>query len=294
MSLRGRECGPCGRVGHACPATVMGDAGEGNEPLCLDCLEERPCVRARIQNRGREGSAARLDLNVYGEEVTATASAAIERTPEELGIPRMVADEAPGALMPWIDRSVVIRVRAAREHAASAHERAQRERLRALEHELEEQPAAGPDDEPKEGEGMGRGQGPRAAISEEQIAAIKAAPSESASALAKRLSIEAHLVYYYRAKFKREAGVQRVAVDAKQPGTAVAMERALAKVDARKATKPGTPARMGGHLQVDAEPAPTVKLELTLAEADGLLAKFSDPQRAAFFAAGLRAALLAE
>lgn len=286
MSLRGRECGPCGRVGHACPATVMGDVGDGDEPLCLDCLEERPCVRARIQNRGRETSAARLDLNVYGEEVTATASAVIERTPEELGIPRLVEDEAPGALMPWIDRSVVIRVRAAREHAASAHERAQHERLRALEREIEEQPAAGPGDEPEQGEGMGRGR----AISEETVAAIKAAPNESAAKLARRLEIEPHVVFYYRAKFKKEAGTQRVVVDAKQPGTAVALERALAKADARVQLQVAA----AEPVRVEANPAATVTLQLTMTEAQGLLAKLTEGQRSAFFAAGLRAALLAE
>lgn len=135
---------------------------------------------------------------------------------------------------------------------------------------------------------MARGQGPRKAISDEQIAAIRAATSERAAELAKRLGIEPHLVYYYRAKWKKEESgatpakktakkpmslARPVEIDPKRNGTADALINALSKID-----------RQAG-----------VKIELTLSHAEvaHVLEGLDTVQRTAFLSAGLRAALLA-
>ena len=128
-------------------------------------------------------------------------------------------------------------------------------------------------------------------LADEHVAAIKAAPNESAAALARRLGIAAHYVYYWRAKLKKEAGVRRIPVVEYSGGGApppVVLDRALAcSVDGKAA----------GVAQVapaiDAKAPAVVRLELSLDEARGLLAKLTEAQGVAFFEAGLRAALLA-
>lgn len=93
MGRVARECWWCRQAGgHFCPGTVWLE-GEGGW-LCLDCSNEMPCVEARVGGKGREaGASARATLNVYGElEFESAPALVIVRTPEELGVPRVVMD----------------------------------------------------------------------------------------------------------------------------------------------------------------------------------------------------------
>jgi hypothetical protein len=69
----------------------------------------------------REESSVSPRLDEFGELCfpgSSAQGAIVTRTPEELGLSRVVANDAPGGLMPWIDRGQVIRVRKAREERA--------------------------------------------------------------------------------------------------------------------------------------------------------------------------------
>lgn len=104
-----RECVWCREDGHFCPGAVRLDGEPEGEPdrspdrepmgglswLCLDCADEKACVHRRVAGRGREsGASARASVNVYGELVfERTPAPVIARTPEELGLPRVVMEE---------------------------------------------------------------------------------------------------------------------------------------------------------------------------------------------------------
>lgn len=71
MTLRGKECAGCRRVGHHRAAAAWADGPEGeSEPVCLDCVNERPCLLIRaaavrelssVATRPEEFSAFGLD-----------------------------------------------------------------------------------------------------------------------------------------------------------------------------------------------------------------------------------------
>lgn len=258
----------------------------------------------------RPESSVALAIDDYGEAIFTQPDAGPvrHRTPEELGLPRVVLDEAPGKLMPWIDQSAVWKVRRSRETPDGAAQHAARETLKRLDCELsgelsressaeqerEEvsaEPAAVGTQVGKRKEEREKAMGMKSMITAEQMAAIKAAPNEGPAALAKRLGVAQHQVFYYREKFKKEAGVKRVTVDATRPGSQASLDRALTRVDV---------AHSGPSIEKVVEaavrnvtPVAMVTLELTMDEARGLMAKLSEAQGVAFFQAGLRAALLA-
>lgn len=92
---RGTECVSCRALGHRCEA-VLYAALEPDGPelaVCLPCADGEPCVALRCAGRGREGSAVQMERDVYGDvQEPGFVGPVVERTPEELGLPRVVPD----------------------------------------------------------------------------------------------------------------------------------------------------------------------------------------------------------
>lgn len=253
----------------------------------------------------RPESSVSLDVDEYGEIafMGEAPGPVVRRTPEELGLSRVVQDEAPGKLMPWIDQSAVWKVRRNREFADSGAQQAARETLERLDRELSAEPereevraelkavaVAAQVEKPKEKKE--KAMPIKSLITQEQIAAIKAAPDERPVDLAKRLGVAQYQVFYFRDKFRKQAGVRPVTVDPKRPGAQASIDRALARVDQATHSGPAIDKIVEAAVR-DASPVAMVKLELTMDEARGLMVKLSEAQGVAFFQAGLRAALLA-
>jgi hypothetical protein len=84
--------------------------------------------------RLRPESSVSPDTDEYGELCFPGVNhgQVVHRTPEELGISRVVVDDAPGRLMPWIDRSMIVRVRRAQELPDGERQRALRVEMAEL------------------------------------------------------------------------------------------------------------------------------------------------------------------
>ncbi len=118
--MRGVPCLPCSRAGHFCPAVARVNdwVDEAEEPMCLDCVNDRQCALLRCAGRGREESSVSGSQNVFGEIVfPSEISSVICRTPEELGLARTVPDIPERKLLAtsWHDGAVRVE-RKKRDH----------------------------------------------------------------------------------------------------------------------------------------------------------------------------------
>jgi hypothetical protein len=107
---RGTECVECRKRGHRCeaviyvdglqeagPSTAAGAAASAQDdnqiPVCMACADGEPCAVVKLQGAGRDGSSVQVTQNVWGEvEETGVLGEVVTRTPEELGLARIVAD----------------------------------------------------------------------------------------------------------------------------------------------------------------------------------------------------------
>jgi hypothetical protein len=94
MIRPGTPCEACSKRGHFCPAAVLLGKidGDGDEALCLDCADEKPCAAERCRGQVRENSSAVVrPEELYAMDSAGSPPPIVSRTPEELGIPRVVS-----------------------------------------------------------------------------------------------------------------------------------------------------------------------------------------------------------
>ena len=211
----------------------------------------------------RTESSVSLGIDEYGETVFMgdKPGPVIHRTPEELGIPRVILAEKPVARPPDPEQ----------RRKAIAEPR-KRESL---------PPAPLPCVQLircEEGERVN-----------ELKEKVLAAPDTPVNVLMERTGASKAQIYNWRYEARKKAGkvaapkqprpakaspnsLQSVTIDPQRPGTASALIDALARRDAASAV--------------------TVRLEFTESEVAALIGKLSEAQRAAFLAAGVKAAIL--
>ena len=222
----------------------------------------------------RPESSVSAGVDEYGELVFACDrhGPVIYRTPEELGVPRVVRDiPAPRKTLrpdwsaPSYTRQSPMRLaRVKRDRRAQSISVPKKCEV-ANEHEedgtvandLKDRVLAEPDTPVKEL--MAKTGATKAQIYSWRYEARKKAGLVAAPKAARKAKAA-------------PATLQRVAIDPQQPGTASALIGALARRDAASTV--------------------TVRLELTESEVAALVGKFSDMQRAAFLAGGVKAAIL--
>jgi hypothetical protein len=256
----------------------------------------------------RPESSVSLDTNEYGELCFAGDGngPVVHRTPQELGIPTVIADDAPGKLMPWIDRERIVRVRRVRDLPESDAAREQREELERLARELKDCVIGGEPvrmsaaatmgsemlGKPKEERGMNDFN-----LSDGVNARIVEEITLPAAELANKHGVPVSRIYGLRSQLKRNG---------KLPAKAERSERKV-KDAVRKKPKPKALARL-----IDVDPGRSsmadslinalgardvaqmvIGIAMTPAEVAKVIGKLSAPQKEAFLNAGMRAALLA-
>jgi hypothetical protein len=299
--MRGVECAPCRRVGHRCPAVV-----DDGEAMCLDCLNERPCAALRCVGKVREESGVRLQAGDFGlVEFCNDVSEVIQRTPEELGLERVVVAQVSAPS--WLGRDARPAKRVERTEAQVEKLRAALGKvpLRVIGGEPVVMPAdASMGAEPLEGfiaerrkqeeSEMPRNYG---RISEEIRKQILSEPvTESNSAVGRKYGVKEGTVWYLR----NQAGIRSAAKPGFRKG---AREHAMVPASPRPASvqqaivvepgRPGTASSLIDALAKIDGSEDKVSIELTMAEIGKILGNLGSANRAAFVSAGLRAALLA-
>lgn len=243
----------------------------------------------------RPESSVSVGLNEHGELQFPCdlAGPVIHRTPEELGIPRVIPD-VPVRVLPNVrpDFEDEKRIRSQSRRIGVKRDAPRRERcvMPVREEQQQEQPQilrGAQDDRPKSVEGEGEMPGRTPDDVRKQI--LAAASELSVEGLRKKFGLSWLTVKTIldeagveaksgvkpgpRAKEKEGTALQRtIDVDPKREGTAAALIGALARRDAAT--------------------APAVRIELTQAEVAEFVGRLSDAQRGAFLAAGLKAAIL--
>jgi hypothetical protein len=237
-------------------------------------------------------------------------SPVVHRTPEELGIPRVIPPDPPRRLSVWPSEWPAESARTARSYAERFGQKRLKSRSETVSlgaETVELRTIRGVEVRMPANAQMGAEMIDLIAKEENDVnkydleeaanRKIVAAPvSTPAAVLAAELGVAISRVYGVRSMAyrtgklikrsasdlgkaahrgtaaKKAVAVRTIEVDAKRPGTASALINALARRDAATAV--------------------TVRLELTEGEVVGLIAKLSGEQRAAFLAAGIKAAIL--
>jgi hypothetical protein len=226
----------------------------------------------------RPESSVSVEMDEYGELVFAgdRPGPVIHRTPEELGIPRVIKAPKP------IEKAAVD-IRAARAEAQKL-QRDVEQRRKATAGPSAAVAARPPLRMTAKCEEDG-------SVANELKEKVLAEPDLPVDELAKKTGASKQQIYNWRYEVRKKAGsvatpkqpkqkkakpastgLQRVTIDPQRPGTAAALI--------------GAPARR------DAASAVTVRLELTEGEVASLIGRLSDAQRTAFLAAGVKAAIL--
>lgn len=245
----------------------------------------------------RPESSVSVDLDEYGQVAFRSDlnGAVIHRTPEELGIPSVIAAAPPRAKRPE-------RTEAEIEHARKQLGKAPLRTIGGEPVRLPPGAVMGAEmlNESEEAKVQGRVEG----VSEEVgIAIVSEPPTVSNAELARRFD----LTEYKVCKVRAQAGIRS---QAKPPGRNAdagnAEYRALAEQKPKPKSVPrsieidpqraGTAAALLGALAKQDAAAERVKIELELsaAEIGVIVGRLDAVQRQAFFAAGIRAALLAK
>lgn len=289
----------CARLGHRCEAVLFGalEADGPDVALCLACADGEPCAAVRCAGQGRGGSSVQVERDVFGElQEAAVMGAVVHRTPEELGLARVVrAEPEPPARGATFRRlSELMQVEAARAaRAADAMRRTVRERasklrtIRGVEVRMSAASCMGAEmiegfarEAAQEGKTMGRG---RKAIDNgvrDAVLADHASGGFTLERLAAKYAIGKSTLSRWLTERNRceraprpataARPAQLVEIDPQRRGTADALINALAKRDAAAAT---------------------VTLELTQAQLAQVVQGLAPNQVAAMIAAGLPAAL---
>lgn len=252
--------------------------------------------------RLRPESSVSPDVGQWGDLAFPGANhgAVVHRTPEELGLPRVVRDEAPGALMPWIDRTAVMKVRRARALPMGEAAREREKELRELEAQdvAEPEPAvriiAGEPVRLSASAVMGaeligdlkkeRGKMNDFKLDDELNAKIVADIGLPASELVAKYGVPVSRIYGLRCQLRR---------DGKLPAN---LGRSVRKPQKKAAVMESTQAvDTAPQSMVQAELTGIIEIALKLSDAEvaRVLAGFNPARRAAFLSAGLRAALTA-
>jgi hypothetical protein len=265
----------------------------------------------------RSESSVRVELDAFGQPTFpgCASGPVIHRTPEELGIPRTVADAEPERLRIWpdwgergkqrwnggmggnyvgrVELGVQQRIVADRAGGMKLGELKAKYRL-GLNSVTKILKAAGVTRMKQELKKKEVAQMPLGKYGQKtppEIAAKIVANEENLAAaeLAAKYEVSTSTVGLLRKKagatgpYKKKRGAaQLIDVDPKRSSGAAALLNALAKSDAKHGVV--SPKNGGGII---------VNLHLTDAEVCAVLAQMNQEKRAAFFAAGLRAALLA-
>ncbi|MDR3741617.1 MAG: hypothetical protein P4L40_21570 [Terracidiphilus sp.] len=288
-------------MGHRCEA-VLYAALEPDGPelaVCLACADGEPCVALRCAGQGRSGSSVQVVRDVWGDvQETGFVAPVIERTPEELGLPRVVPDvPEPEPVRPDFDaprartRSTISARRLARDKAETP-ERV----IRGVRVRMPAEASMGGEMldgfarelEARKGKTMGRG----AWLTEEtKRAIVEASDTRGVKDVAREFNVAMGTVSKLRAAAGRphkprggsrakvwnaakavQHAPRPVEIDPKRPGTASALLDALARQDARR-------------------DAGKVTIELTPEQLEEIVRGLGPQQVAAMVAAGLGAAL---
>lgn len=280
------ECAPCRRQGHYCPAVVYSSGAEGqeDEPMCLECADGLPCGARRVAGQGRDESSVKVTLGMFGELVFAGSenSAVIHRAPAELGIASVVPDirEHKAVSLDWTPGASSrgsMRLKAVKRDTRPAMRTIFAERPPEASVEVNVEVKTEVNVEVKNEDIM--------TDKRKKTDGVKCARQEC-----DRLAFDGRKFCTYRhaymngapkdAPSAKRGKAQSITIEPGQNGTAASLLGALEKVDAHKSIGTDETFRIG--------------LELTRAEVDGILARLTGAQKNAFFAAGLRAALLAQ
>ena len=272
----------------------------------------------------RPESSVSVSRDEYGELVCdgERPGPVIHRTPEELGIPRVIAPDPPKRLSIWPDEWPIEAHRTAKRHAerhgsprlmgangspsvtGNAAARAAREApLRMIKGVAVRMPAdavmgaemidllAGEAERESLKEGkMSRGKYGVSTPPEVAAQIVANVDGLRMPELAAKFGVSVSTVSALRLKARTaEGGKLPRAAAYRAPKQARGLARAI-DIDPKR---PGTASSLIGALATrDAAAAPAVRLELTEAEVVGIVARLSGEQRSAFLAAGLKAAIL--
>lgn len=225
----------------------------------------------------RPESSVSVGRNVLGELVFACdrPGPVIHRTPEELGIPRVVVAAKPRGEAATVDD------RAARAEAEKLHRAVEQRAKGVAAKSRKEQPEVlrgAPDDKCK-GDGM----------TNELKAKVLAEPDAAVDDLVKRLGVSRSQVYNWRHEARKKSGAPAARKSEPRAQPVSALQRTIDVDPQRKGT---AHALLTALAKRDAAGAVTVRLELTEGEVAALIGKLNDEQRGAFLAAGLKAAIL--